>query len=120
MEIVPMTINFCFSVLSWADVPNWPQMKPPSIEPDDPENDSTSRADTIRSNFIDPEPANVTWFRSRDRDNTGALSFPELINDYHYNHWYNNRYRTAMDRLINEADLNNDRVVDMSEYLKYV
>ena len=29
------------------------------------ENDATSRADTIDENLIDPEPANVTWFRSK-------------------------------------------------------
>ena len=29
------------------------------------ENDATSRADTIDENLIDPDPANVTWFRSK-------------------------------------------------------
>ena len=108
------------TVLSWADVPNWPQMtsKPYEVEADNAENDPTSRSDSIDPNAMDPEPANVTWFRDRDLDNTGALSLQELTYEHHGNTWYDFRYRTAMDRLISEADLNNDRVVDMSEFLK--
>ena len=104
-------------VLSWADVPNWPQM--PTKVDLNVDNDPTSRSDTVAYDaLVDPEPANVTWFRSRDLDNTGALSLQELIVDHHVNHWFNHRYRTAMDRLLSEADLNQDRVMDMPEYLK--
>ena len=77
--------------------------------------DSTSRSDT---GLVDPEPANVTWFRSRDYDNTGAISLAELMVGYQQNTWFDHRYRTAMDRFINVADINNDRVIDMDEYLK--
>ena len=86
------------------------------------DNDATSRSDTVGSydpTVIDPEPANVTWFRSRDLDKTGALSLQELIMDRQINHWFNHRFRTAIDRLLSEADINQDRVMDMSEYLKY-
>ena len=68
--------------------------------------------------FIDPEPANVTWFRSMDLDNTGRLSLQELTYQHQFQNWFNRRFTTAMDRLISEADLNNDRVIDMAEYLK--
>ena len=106
-------------VLSWADVPNWPQMAEKANVDLNVDNDPTSRSDTVATGFlIDPEPANVTWFRSKDLDKTGALSLQELIVDHHINHWFNHRYRTAMDRLLSEADLNQDRVMDMSEYLK--
>ena len=81
--------------------------------------DAISRSDNIAPiPSMDPEPANVTWFRSKDLDKTGALSLQELTFSHHINHWFNHRYRVAMDRFISEADLNNDRVVDMSEYLK--
>ena len=82
------------------------------------ENDATSRSDSINYGELDAEPANVTWFRDKDLDNTGALSLQELIYMHGTNNWYNYRFRTAMDRLISEADLNNDRVIDMPEYLK--
>jgi len=103
-------------VLSWADVPNWPQMstKVSSVT----ENDATSRADTIDENLIDPEPANVTWFRSKDLDRTNALSLQELTYQHQHHNWFNQRFRLAMDRLISEADLNNDRVIQLTEYLK--
>ena len=68
--------------------------------------------------LIDPEPANVTWFRSMDLDNTGRLSLQELTYQHQFQNWFNRRFTTAMDRLISEADLNNDRVIDMAEYLK--
>ena len=68
--------------------------------------------------MIDPEPANVTWFRSMDLDNTGRLSLQELTYQHQFQNWFNRRFTTAMDRLISEADLNNDRVIDMAEYLK--
>ena len=68
--------------------------------------------------LLDPEPANVTWFRSMDLDNTGRLSLQELTYQHQFQNWFNRRFTTAMDRLISEADLNNDRVIDMAEYLK--
>ena len=80
------------------------------------------RGTTLFSNFpyllTDPEPANVTWFRSMDLDNTGRLSLQELTYQHQFQNWFNRRFTTAMDRLISEADLNNDRVIDMAEYLK--
>ncbi len=79
------------------------------------ENDATSRSD---SGFVDAEPANVTWFRSRDFDKTGAISLAELMVGYQSNSWYNQRYRTAMDRFVSVADSNGDRVIDMDEYLR--
>lgn len=92
-------------------------MTPPPI--DDIENDATSRSDTGPNLLtMDAEPANVTWFRAQDLDRTGALSLQELTYAHTGNNWYNHRYRVAMDRWISEADLNNDRVVDMTEYLK--
>ena len=106
-------------VLSWADVPNWPVMNSVIIDEETSEdNDATSRSDNFHENLLDPEPANITWFRYKDFDNTGALSLSELLADHTYNNWYNFRYKTAIDRLISEADLNNDRVMDMQEYLK--
>ena len=104
--------------MSWADVPNWPIIQPINVD-DENENDPTSRSDNINQNLIDPEPANVTWFRTMDLDNTGALSKTELLAYHsHANNWYNKRYRTAVERLVLEADLNNDRVMDEQEYLK--
>ena len=73
----------------------------------------------ITQNVTFPEPANVTWFRTMDLDNTGALSKTELLAYHsHANNWYNKRYRTAVERLVLEADMNNDRVMDEQEYLK--
>lgn len=105
--------------MSWADVPNWPQMPVNQVEENDQDDegkDSTSRSDTWTT--IDPDPANVTWFRNMDYDNTGALSLQELIVEHQTSNWYNQRYRTAIDRLISEADTNGDRVITMDEYLK--
>jgi len=107
-------------VLSWADVPNWPQM--PSkyklgnlVETDD----STSRADTVsEGGLLEPQPANVTWFRAKDMDSSGWLSLNELTYYHQLPNWFNFRYAEAMDRLIKEADLNSDRVIEEAEYLK--
>jgi len=110
--------GFRCAVLSWADVPNWPQLTNQLNSGNNLDNDQTSRSDTISDNLIDPEPANVTWFRSMDLDNTGRLSLQELTYQHQFQNWFNRRFTTAMDRLISEADLNNDRVIDMAEYLK--
>jgi hypothetical protein len=32
--------------------------------------------------------------------------------------WFNQRYRTVMERLLAEADLNGDKSMDMNEFIK--
>ena len=45
-----------FSVLSWADVPNWPQLTNQLNSGNNHENDQTSRSDTISDNLIGKYP----------------------------------------------------------------
>lgn len=93
---------------SWADIPNWPQIPigtsstsshAPSSE-DKPSDSSTTassenndsstnrRSDgdvpttsvqDVASNSNDPEPANISWFRTQDYDASGFLSIDELM-----------------------------------------
>ena len=44
------------SVLSWADVPNWPQMTNQLNSGNNLDNDQTSRSDTTRDNLIGKYP----------------------------------------------------------------
>ena len=90
---------------------------PVAAEKSDDDDDPTSRSDSAVSSD-DAQPANVTWFRSMDRDNSGSLNMAEMMVYHETSSWFNHRFRTAIDRLISEADLNNDRAVDMNEYLK--
>ena len=56
--------------------------------------------------LLEPQPANVTWFRAKDMDSSGWLSLNELTYYHQLPNWFNFRYAEAMDRLIKEADLN--------------
>jgi len=46
------------------------------------------------------------------------LSLSELWVKYAENNWYNDRYQTAIEKLIFEADTNRDTGVDMQEYIR--
>ena len=106
------------------DVPNWPQLTTAeNLESGaEGENDPTSRSDNLLVvNSIEPEPANMTWFHSKDTHQTRALSLQELTDDAcptRSQHWFDIRFCIAMGMLLNEADLNNDSVMDITEYLK--
>jgi hypothetical protein len=42
----------------------------------------------------------------------------ELWIRYTENNWYNERYQTAMESLVAQADSNGDRAIDMDEFIK--
>ena len=44
--------------------------------------------------------------------------FQELVTNHGINNWYNSRYGVAVEKLLQEADRNGDRVMDMSEYIR--
>jgi hypothetical protein len=66
----------------------------------------------------EPDSPNISWFFDKDQDQSGTLTLSELWVKYAENNWYNQRYQKAIETLIQEADLNRDRGIDMSEYIK--
>ena len=44
--------------------------------------------------------------------------FQELVTNHGIHNWYNSRYGVAVEKLLQEADRNGDRVMDMSEYIR--
>lgn len=77
------------------------------------------RSSNDRSSTVsEPDSPNIGWFFDKDMDQSGTLTMSELWIKYTENNWYNQRYQTAIDKLILEADLNRDRSVDMAEYIK--
>ena len=42
----------------------------------------------------------------------------ELLVNHQERNWFNQRYRTVMERLLAEADLNNDKAMDMNEFIR--
>lgn len=67
---------------------------------------------------MEPDSPNIGWFFDHDADQSGTLTMSELWVRYAENNWYNQRYQTAIDKLIVEADENRDRQIDMAEYIK--
>lgn len=76
---------------------------------------ASRRADTTDTSADSP---NIGWFFEKDVDQSGSLTLAELWVKYAENNWYNQRYQTAIEKLIYEADLNRDRAIDMAEYIK--
>ena len=66
----------------------------------------------------EPDSPNISWFFEKDVDQSGTLTLEELWVKYAENNWYNLRYQKAIETLIQEADTNRDRGIDMSEYIK--
>ena len=61
---------------------------------------------------------NITWFRSTDFDRSGSLSRNELIAGRNSDSWYDQRFRLAVEKLIDEADLDGNKFIDMHEFVK--
>ncbi len=49
---------------------------------------------------------------------SGSLTLSELWMRYAENNWYNQRYQTAIEKMIEAADANRDRAIDMQEYIE--
>ena len=79
---------------------------------------SNRRSSHSHSAISEPDSPNISWFFDKDLDQSGTLTMSELWIKYTENNWYNQRYQTAIDKLILEADLNRDRSIDMAEYIK--
>lgn len=113
---------------SWADLPNWPELQPAAASRirarlgtkvrtrESANNRRTSNE--ISSSAAEPDSPNIRWFFEKDTDHSGSLTMSELWIRYTENDWYNQRYQTAMDTLMLEADVNGDRAIDMDEYIR--
>lgn len=106
------------SETSWADVSNWPQL-PESYNPvgTTEATNTIDRSDTDHP-LAEPDSPNISWFFEKDVDGSGSLGASELWIRYTENNWYNQRFQTAIEQLIREADSNFDREIDMQEYIK--
>ena len=103
-------------------MPNWPTVdkhKPSSsvliVRSGGTSSDSDSRTTTTTR---EPEGTNITWFRTTDFDRSGSLSRNELIAGHNSDSWYDQRFRLAVEKLINEADADGNKMIDMHEFVK--
>lgn len=87
-------------VSSWSDVQNWP------------------RTDLLAQARLDAEPPNITWFRSKDKDKSGDLTKDELWMKYAESNWYNQRFQTVVSKMLEEADMDENGKIDLTEYIK--
>jgi len=116
---------------SWADVPNWPTFEKTGYsaaaadKPDD--GDKTADKPNRRSDTVggaaslpvpDPDATNITWFRATDFDRSGGLSRSELIAGHNTDSWYDQRFRIAAETLIQEADQDGNRIIDLNEFVR--
>ena len=104
---------------SWADVSNWPQL-PENYDPVNPATEAANAVDRsdAGSPHAEPDSPSISWFFEKDVDGSGSLGLNELWIRYTENNWYNQRFQTAIEQLIREADTNFDREIDMQEYIK--
>ena len=62
--------------------------------------------------------SSILLISTQDYDLSGFLSLEELLVNHQERNWFNQRYRTVMERLLAEADLNNDKAMDMNEFIR--
>ena len=107
---------------SWADVPNWPTVdknKPDSSVLVVRSGTSIDSGSSSGSHLTrEADGTNITWFRSTDFDRSGSLSRNELIAGRNSDSWYDQRFRLAVEKLIDEADLDGNKFIDMHEFVK--
>ncbi len=101
-------------------MPNWPQLPTEIADIDDSDdNDGADVADRRSdTNVLEPESPNISWFFEKDLDGSGSLSLSEMWMRYAENSWYNARYQTAIEKLIQAADTNRNQEIDMQEYIE--
>lgn len=110
----------------WADVHNWPEVpQNPTSGVDQVESrsgpaniDVASTPVDPKAEFLEPRPANLTWFRLKDFDRSGGLSLAELMAGHQSQTWYDLRFRTAVEKIIQLSDENLDQMLDVGEYLR--
>ena len=94
-------------------MPNWPTFETADEKVE--ENNDEGKAKAVPSR--DPDATNITWFRTTDFDRSGGLSRNELITGHNSDSWYDQRFRIAIEKLIQEADEDGNRIIDMPEFV---
>ena len=99
-------------------MPNWP-----TVDKHKPDSSvlivrSGTSPDTTTTTTREAEGTNITWFRTTDFDRSGSLSRNELIAGHNSDSWYDQRFRLAVEKLINEADTDGNKLIDMHEFVK--